>query len=320
MEPTLPFTCTRHRAAETAPLLCSRDGTDSANVASQPTTFFSMLQLRVYPRGLPFELMPESHNANARAHQPLLGRTALVTGGARRIGRAIGLALASAGADVAFTYNRSRADADDTLAALRGLGARAHALPCDLHNPEAVAQVLPQLAGWLASGVSAGTDPALDILVNNAGAFEVAGLDELTVAQWDAMFATNTRAPFLMAQAALPYLRRSPSIGRIVNLGSLGGMHPWATHAHYCASKAALHMLTQTMAKGWAPEVAANCVAPGMIVTGSEPDEAYAHFAAKTPMQRNGTVGDVAELVVFLASATPFLTGQVIAVDGGLGL
>jgi NAD(P)-dependent dehydrogenase (short-subunit alcohol dehydrogenase family) len=264
--------------------------------------------------------MPESPNANSPAQLSLTGRTALVTGGARRIGRAIGLALASAGADVAFTYNRSRADADNTLAALRGLGVRAHALPCDLHDAEAVAQVLPQLSGWLAAGASPDTEPALDILVNNAGAFESAGLDDLNVAQWDAMFATNTRAPFLMAQAALPYLRRSSSTGRIVNLGSLGGMHPWATHAHYCASKAALHMLTQTMAKGWAPGVAVNCVAPGMIVTGSEPDEAYAHFAAKTPMQRNGRVQDVAELVVFLASATPFLTGQIIAIDGGLGL
>ena len=228
--------------------------------------------------------MPEPRNATAPAQQPLSGRTALVTGGARRIGRAIGLALASAGADVAFTYNRSRADADDTVAALRGLGVRAHALPCDLHDPEAVAHVLPELSNWLASESNPDTEPALDILVNNAGAFEIARLDELTVAQWDAMFATNTRAPFLMAQAALPYLRRSCSTGRIVNIGSLGGMHPWATHAHYCASKAALHMLTQTMAKGWAPQVAVNCVAPGMIVTGSEPDEAYAHFAAKTPI------------------------------------
>jgi NAD(P)-dependent dehydrogenase (short-subunit alcohol dehydrogenase family) len=157
-------------------------------------------------------------------NKPLMGRTALVTGGARRIGRGIGMALASAGADVAFTYNRSRTDAEDTLAALRELGVRAHALPCDLHDAEAVARVLPQLSEWLAGG--AHTEPALDILVNNAGTFEVAGLDELTSTQWDAMFATNTRAPFLMAQAALPYLRRSQQTGRIVNIGSLGGMHP----------------------------------------------------------------------------------------------
>jgi NAD(P)-dependent dehydrogenase (short-subunit alcohol dehydrogenase family) len=134
------------------------------------------------------------------------------------------------------------------------------------------------------------------------------------------MFATNTRAPMLVAQAALPSLREAEDRGRIINLGSLGGLHPWATHAHYCASKAALHMLTQTMAKAWAPQVAVNCVAPGMIVTGAEAAPAYAHFAEKTPMQRNGSTADVAELVMFLAGCTPFLTGQVIAVDGGLGL
>jgi NAD(P)-dependent dehydrogenase (short-subunit alcohol dehydrogenase family) len=250
--------------------------------------------------------------------RPLMGRTALITGGARRIGRGIGMALAAAGADVAFTYNRSASDAEQTLARLRSFGVRAHAVVCDLHDPSAVSHVMPQLAEWLGNSVEGA--PSLDILVNNAGAFEVASLDDLTVEQWDAMFATNTRAPFLMAQAALPYLRNSSSTGRIINIGSLGGMHPWATHAHYCASKAALHMLTQTMAKGWAPQVAVNCIAPGMIVTGSEPDEAYAQFAAKTPMQRNGKAEDVAELVVYLAGATPFLTGQVIAMDGGLGL
>ena len=162
--------------------------------------------------------------------------------------------------------------------------------------------------------------PALDILVNNAGAFETALLEAIGPEQWDAMFSTNTRAPLLAAQAALPLLRASPGVGRIINVGSLGGQHAWATHAHYCASKAALHMLTQTMAKAWAPQVAVNCVAPGMIVTGGDAAEGYRHFAERTPMRRNGTAADVAEVVLFLAAATPFLTGQIITVDGGLGL
>jgi NAD(P)-dependent dehydrogenase (short-subunit alcohol dehydrogenase family) len=131
------------------------------------------------------------------------------------------------------------------------------------------------------------------------------------------MFATNTRAPFLMAQAAYPHLRTAG--GRIVNIGSLGGTHPWATHAHYCTSKAALHMLSQTMAKAWAPEISVNCVAPGMIVQG-EIGEAYVHFAERTPMQRNGTAEDVAEAVLFFATGPHFITGQLLAVDGGLGL
>jgi 3-oxoacyl-[acyl-carrier protein] reductase/pteridine reductase len=119
-----------------------------------------------------------------------------------------------------------------------------------------------------------------------------------------------------MAREALPYLKAAH--GRIVNLGSLGGSHPWVTHAHYCASKAALHMLTQTMAKAFAPEVSVNCVAPGYVElqTGKE----AAHFASKTPMGRNGTPLDVAEAVLFFATGPQFITGQILAVDGGLGL
>jgi 3-oxoacyl-[acyl-carrier protein] reductase/pteridine reductase len=96
-------------------------------------------------------------------------------------------------------------------------------------------------------------------------------------------------------------------------------MHPWATHAHYCTSKAALHMLSQTMAKAWAPEVSVNCVAPGMIEQG-EVDPAYARFAEKTPMRRNGSAQDVAASVLFFATGPHFITGQLLAVDGGLGL
>jgi 3-oxoacyl-[acyl-carrier protein] reductase/pteridine reductase len=157
----------------------------------------------------------------------------------------------------------------------------------------------------------------LDILVNNAGTVETAVLQSITLAQWDKMFETNTRGPFLMAQAAYSHLRESR--GRIINIGSLGGMHPWPTHGHYCTSKAALHMLTQTMAKAFAPEISVNCVAPGMVVNG-EVDPAYEHFANKTPMQRNGTPNDVAEAVLFFARGPHFITGQILGVDGGLGL
>ena len=147
--------------------------------------------------------------------------------------------------------------------------------------------------------------------------FASAALESLTLEQWDAVFETNARGPFLVAREALPHLRAAE--GRIVNIGSLGGLHPWAGHAHYCASKAALHMLTQTMAKAFAPEISVNCVAPGMVVNG-EVDPAYEHFANKTPMQRNGTPNDVAEAVLFFARGPHFITGQILGVDGGLGL
>jgi NAD(P)-dependent dehydrogenase (short-subunit alcohol dehydrogenase family) len=235
-------------------------------------------------------------------------RRALVTGAAKRIGRSLALGLAAAGADVAITYNGSRAEAQETVEALQQLNVKAMAVACDVRNIDsvqgAVAAVIEQFGG-------------LDILVNNAGTFETAALQSITLAQWDKMFETNTRGPFLMAQAAYPHLREAR--GRIINIGSLGGMHPWPTHAHYCTSKAALHMLTQTMAKAFAPEISVNCVAPGMVVNG-EVDPAYEHFANKTPMQRNGTPNDVAEAVLFFARGPHFITGQILGVDGGLGL
>ncbi len=154
--------------------------------------------------------------------------------------------------------------------------------------------------------------------MNNAAVFESAPLDSLTLEQWDAVFETNARGPFLVAREALAHLRAVQ--GRIVNIGSLGGIHAWAGHAHYCASKAALHMLTQAMAKAFAPEVSVNCVAPGWIELDESSTSQAAHFAAKTPMRRNGSVDDVAQAVLFFATGPHFVTGQVLAVDGGLGL
>jgi NAD(P)-dependent dehydrogenase (short-subunit alcohol dehydrogenase family) len=235
-------------------------------------------------------------------------KTALVTGAAKRIGRSLALNLAAAGADVAITYKASRAEAEATTEALRKHHVRTLAVECDVRDQESVQAAVE------AVGREFGR---LDILVNNAGTFETAALESISLTQWDKMFETNTRGPFLVAQAAYPHLRQAK--GRIINIGSLGGMHPWSTHAHYCTSKAALHMLTQTMAKAWATEVSVNCVAPGMIVNG-EVDPAHEHFAKKTPMQRNGTPNDVAEAVLFFARGPHFITGQILAVDGGLGL
>lgn len=239
----------------------------------------------------------------------LQGRRALVTGAAKRIGRALALELAHAGADVAITFRGSAAEAEQTRAELEAMGVRALSVPCDVTQEQSVQAAVDRTAAAFSG---------LDLLVNNAGAFETAPLEDITLQQWDAMFATNTRGPFLMARAALPHLRAAH--GRIINIGSLGGLHPWATHAHYCTSKAALHMLSQTMAKAWAPEVSVNCVAPGMIVTTGEASAGYRHFAEKTPMKRNGTPSDVAAAVLFFATAPSFITGQLLAVDGGLGL
>jgi NAD(P)-dependent dehydrogenase (short-subunit alcohol dehydrogenase family) len=238
----------------------------------------------------------------------LKGKTVLVTGAAKRIGRAIALALAERGANVAITYLDSQLEAEETVQALAGDDVDAFAVRCDLSDPESIQQTMASVIEEFGQ---------LDLLVNNAGVFESEALEKISVEQWDGMFATNTRAPFLMAKTAYPHLRATR--GRILNIGSLGGLHPWATHAHYCTSKAALHMLSKTMAKAWAPEISVNCIAPGMIVQG-EVDEAYEQFARKTPMQRNGTADDVAAAAIFFATAPHFITGQILVVDGGLGL
>jgi NAD(P)-dependent dehydrogenase (short-subunit alcohol dehydrogenase family) len=242
------------------------------------------------------------------AARPLAGKHALVTGGAKRIGRTIALELAEAGADVAITFLGSEDDALATVAAVETAGVRGLALRCDVRDEAsvnaAVAAAVESFGG-------------LDLLVNNAGAFETRVLEQISAEQWDAMFATNTRGPFLVAKAAHAHLKAAH--GRIVNIGSLGGIHPWPTHAHYCTSKAALHMLSETMAKAWAPEISVNCVAPGMIVMG-EVNPAYEEFAVKTPMRRNGRAEDVAAAVLFFATGPHFITGQLLAVDGGLGL
>ena len=253
------------------------------------------------------------------AHLPLDGKTALVTGGARRIGRKIALALARAGADVALTYRTSRTDALETATQIQALGRRAIAVECNVRSEPSIRAAIQ----WVMVVFG-----RLDVLVNNAAVFESSPLERITLEAWDNVFETNTRGPFLVTREALTHLRAVE--GTIVNIGSLGGLHAWAGHAHYCGSKAALHMLTQAMAKAFAPQINVNCVAPGWIeITQShgdtmEREEQQAataeRFAARTPMRRNGTAEEVAEAVLFFATGPRFITGQILAIDGGLGL
>jgi NAD(P)-dependent dehydrogenase (short-subunit alcohol dehydrogenase family) len=276
---------------------------------------------------------------------PLAGKSVFVTGGARRLGRAIALTLAQAGADVAISYRSSESEAAATAAAISALDRKSLAVSCDVRSEPSVRATVAQVTAAFGR---------LDILVNNAAVFASAALESLTLDQWDTVFETNARGPFLVAREALPHLRNAQ--GRIINMGSLGGLHAWAGHAHYCASKAALHMLTQAMAKAFAPDVSVNCVAPGWIALQEVPtvlsqnpsqmktgdaapnDESpaapdpspiesqrraemqAARFASKTPMGRNGNADDVAQAVLFFSTGPHFITGQTLVVDGGLGL
>lgn len=250
-------------------------------------------------------------------YKPLRGKTALVTGAAIRLGRASSLALAQAGADVAITFKDSMREARATVVDLCGFGVRAFALHCDVTDEASVRAMMKEAGRELGR---------IDILVNNAANYETAEFEKLTLRQWDAIFATNTRGPFLVSREALKWMRRKRGKGeaieaKIINMGSLGGLRPWATHAHYCSSKAALHMLTKVMAKALAPEVAVNAVAPGMIDLGEKSAAAFMRrMAQQTPMRRNGSGEEIAAAVLFFATAPQFITGQILAVDGGLGL
>jgi NAD(P)-dependent dehydrogenase (short-subunit alcohol dehydrogenase family) len=250
--------------------------------------------------------------------KPLNGKTALLTGAARRLGRASAMALAQAGADVAITYRDSAREARETVVDLSACGVRAFALHCDVTDEASVRAMMQEAGRELGR---------IDILVNNAANYETAEFEKLTLRQWDAMFASNTRGPFLVSREALKWMRRKrgknsgPIEAKIVNMGSLGGLRPWASHAHYCSSKAALHMLTKVMAKALAPEIAVNAVAPGMIDLGERSAAAFMRKMAKqTPMERNGRGEEIAAAVLFFATAPQFITGQILAVDGGLGL
>lgn len=228
------------------------------------------------------------------------------------------MALARAGADVAITYRDSAQAARETVVDLSARGVRAFALHCDVTDEASVSAMMKEAGRELGR---------IDILVNNAANYETAEFEKLTVKQWDAIFASNTRGPFLVSREALKWMRRKrgknagPIEAKIINMGSLGGLRPWATHAHYCSSKAALHMLTKVMAKALAPEIAVNAVAPGMIDLGERSAAAFMRKMAKqTPMLRNGRDEEIGAAVLFFATAPQFITGQILAVDGGLGL
>src|SRR5579864_3958056 len=154
--------------------------------------------------------------------KPLAGKTVLVTGGARRLGRALALAAADAGATVAVTYLDSADEARKLVQRIEQKGGQSLAIRCDVRQEKSIVRAVGVVVRKLGQ---------LDVLINNAGTFAEARFEELTAEQWDDMFSTNVRGPFLMSKHCLPALRATR--GRIIHLGSLGGAKPWATHAHY---------------------------------------------------------------------------------------
>ena len=237
------------------------------------------------------------------------GRVALVTGGARRIGRGIALELAARGADVVVNYRSSSAEAEEVTAEIGKLGRRSLAVQADVSKRADVQRLIAQIES---------TFGRLDILVNNAGMFQHVPFEQITDEQWNGILATNLTSQFLCAQLAAPLLKRSGR-GRIVNLASLGGLLAWPGYTHYCVSKAGVIMLTRCLARALAPEITVNAIAPGTISFPGDAPELEADYIQRAPLGRTGHPADIAETVAFLIESD-FITGQIIAVDGGLSL
>jgi NAD(P)-dependent dehydrogenase (short-subunit alcohol dehydrogenase family) len=248
------------------------------------------------------------------ANRQFAGRVVLVTGAGRGIGRAIALALAEEGADVAIHHYESAADAAVVADRARALGVRATLVAADLLDADAPRRIIGDVGDFFGR---------LDLLVNNAGIYSPTPLDRVTVEQWDRTFAINLRAMFFLCQAAAPWLRVAPAPA-IVNLASDGGVSPrpgFPVSAPYAASKAGVIMLTRLLALDLAPEIRVNAVSPGIVESKATPiaQAAAERFIARTPLKTIGTPRDVADTVLFLASdEARFITGQVLSVDGGL--
>ena len=229
----------------------------------------------------------------------LTGRIVLVTGAAKRIGRGIALRLAQEGARVIIHYGESEADARATA---KDCG-NAPMVRANLEHVPEIERMFQEIG-------------PIDALVNNAARFTTIDPLHVTEADWDFIHSVNLKATFFCCQQAARKMLAGEG-GRIVNISSLGGIRPWSHNAHYCASKAGVIMLTRALAKAFAPKVTVNSVAPGVIPFG-EPDGRARRLIEKTPAHRGGTAEEIADAVLYFLTATNFVTGQLLAVDGGL--
>ena len=229
------------------------------------------------------------------------GPRVLVTGAAKRIGRTIAIQLSRHGFQVAIHYNQSREEAKRTSAECGGCPI----FQADLGHVSDIRKLFNEVR----SGFG-----LLDCLVNNAARFTRFDPLQISESDWDFIHDVNLKGTFFCCQEAAKQMNEVGS-GRIVNISSLGGIRPWADHVHYCASKAGVIMLTKALAKALAPRITVNSVAPGVIDAG---DSEAAAMIKATPMGRSGGPEEVASAVHFFLTSPTFITGQILAVDGGL--
>ena len=240
---------------------------------------------------------------------PLAGRAVLVTGAARRVGAVIAAAFHAAGARVAIHYRNSGADADALVARLnRARAASARAFRADLSDAQA--------CGMLAEEVQRAFG-RLDVLVNNASTFYPTPIGSITPDQFDDLVGSNLKAPLFLSQAAAPALAKHA--GLILNIADIHGLSPLGGYAVYSAAKAGLLMLTRSLARELGPAIRVNAIAPGPVMWPEHGvDEALRErIVARTALKRPGSADDVARAALFFATDAPFVTGQVLAVDGG---
>src|SRR5579863_1928992 len=234
----------------------------------------------------------------------LNNKVTLVTGGSRGIGRAVALALATAGADVAVNYRERAAEAQEVVAAIRALGRRSVAVAADVSDSDAVVRMMSRIENELGT---------VDVLVNNAGIAIIRGVDDLTEAEFDLTLAVNLKSAFLCTQAVLPGMRAG-RWGRIVNMSSIGArLGSGAVSVAYAAAKAGLEGLTRGYALRLAPEgVTVNAIAPGLIDTEMGKPLIEAGGAARIPVGRVGTGAEIAQAVLMIIG-NAFMTGQTVA-------
>jgi NAD(P)-dependent dehydrogenase (short-subunit alcohol dehydrogenase family) len=213
--------------------------------------------------------------------------------------------LASEGADVAVHYRGSDAEAREVVGEIEKLGRRAEAIRAELTSVEEIRALVQRAAHEFGR---------IDVLVNSAANFLPSSVISTTEEIWDASLDTNVKGPFFLAQAAAPWLRRSNGV--IVNFADTGGILGWPGYIAHSVSKAGMIMLTKTLAKALAPEVRVNAIAPGTITMPGDPPEWEQEFVKIAPLKKTGTPEDIADAVVYLASAK-FLTGHVLVLDGG---
>ncbi|UCG17386.1 MAG: SDR family oxidoreductase [Phycisphaerales bacterium] len=233
---------------------------------------------------------------------------ALVTGGARRVGRAIALELAGAGCDIALHFRRSQDDARATADDVAALGRRAELIQADFADPDAPRKVIESAVGAFGR---------LDVLVNNASVFDRMRIDEFDLQAWERTMRVNLTSPAALVAYARPWLETSGA-GKIVNVCDVSADRPWPSRLAYCASKAGLVSLTRALARALAPAVQVNGVSPGIAAF---PDDCDASTRRRLidniPLRRAGSPQDIARTVRFLAREGDYITGQIINVDGG---